>query len=155
MIFVTVGTTHMQFERFFRALERLPSEQLVVQHGPSPAPAGVGRAVAFMSFPEMLDHFERADKVVTHAGVGSILCAIAAGHTPVVIPRLKRHPGEHFDNHQGELAQALADEGKVIPVWDEQQLAEALAAAPPRRPPPALVEARPIHAALRAALLDG
>ena len=56
----------------------------------------------------MLECFRSADKVVTHAGVGSILCADREGHVPLVVPR--RHDlGEHVDDHQLELARALAD----------------------------------------------
>ena len=73
MIFATVGTHQQPFERMLHALQVLPADELVVQHGPASPPAGVRRAVPFMSFGDMLEHFESADVVITHAGVGSIL----------------------------------------------------------------------------------
>lgn len=130
MIFVTVGTHHQPFERLLGALDQLDDE-LVVQYGPGEPPAA-SRAEAFMPFDEMLEHFRAADSVITHAGVGSIICASREGHVPLVVPR--RHDlGEHVDDHQVELTRALAERGSVVPVWDVDRLAEIVSAAPPRR----------------------
>lgn len=152
MIFATVGSTQIPFERFIRALETLPGDQLLVQHGPVPPPAGAARANAFMQFPEMIESMEAADVVVCHAGAGSILCALRAGHRPVVVPRLKRYQ-ETVDDHQVEFSRALAAEGKVIAVEDLGRLNEAVEAAPPRRPPEEQSELLPIQAAVREVLL--
>ena len=151
MIFATVGTHGQPFERLIRALETLPGNELVVQHGHSRPPRGAAHAAAFMPFPEVLWRIEAAEAVIMHAGVGTILCARRAGHTPLVVPRLRRH-GEHVDDHQLELARALGEREAVIAVWEPQRLSEALGAIPPRRAPEALAE-KPIHAAVRAALV--
>ncbi len=136
MIFATVGTHQQAFERMIDGLERLPEPgQLVVQYGYARPPRGVGRAVDFMSFAEMEASFAAADAVITHAGVGSILCARHAGHLPVVVPRLSQL-GEHVDDHQVELTRALAERGEVVPVWEGEEIAAALAKAPPRSPRP-------------------
>ena len=81
-----------------------------------------------------MEHIRVADVVVTHAGVGSILTCLRLGRTPLVVPRQSRF-GEHVDDHQVELTRALADDGKVIPVWDVADL-------------PALVESAPAPAAV-------
>jgi UDP-N-acetylglucosamine transferase subunit ALG13 len=105
--------------------------EVVVQYGYGRSPRGVGRAVAFMSFGEMEESFEAADTVITHAGVGSILCARRAGHVPIVVPRL-RALGEHVDDHQVELTRALAARGAVEPVWQGDELADAVERVPPK-----------------------
>ncbi|MEK6327971.1 MAG: glycosyltransferase [Actinomycetota bacterium] len=151
MIFVTVGTLHYPFERLMRSVRALPAGEVVVQHGPADPPPGVARAKAFMPFNELNEAIEDAGVVVTHAGCGTIAVATRAGHTPVVLPRLRRY-GEHVDDHQLELAGALADEGKVIVVSDGEDLSEALKAVPPRRPP-AVGHGGPLQKAVRAALL--
>jgi UDP-N-acetylglucosamine transferase subunit ALG13 len=138
VIFVTVGTHHQPFERLLGALGDLEGE-LVVQYGPGDAPTNASRAEAFMPFDAMLEAFREADTVITHAGVGSIICASREGHVPLVVPR--RHElGEHVDDHQVELTKALAKRGSVVAVWDVDTLAETVAAAPPRRAPSAKVE---------------
>ena len=151
MIFVTVGTHHQPFERLLDALGGL-DEELVVQYGPGKRPPGAVRAEPFMPFDAMLDGFRKADTVITHAGVGSILCASREGHVPLVVPR--RHElGEHVDDHQAELTRALAQQGSVVAVWDVGTLAEAVATAPPRRTPSATAEPA-LCPSVRAALLS-
>lgn len=150
MIFVTVGTHHDPFDRLLEALGHLDPAELVVQYGPGQPPPGVARAEAFMPFEQMVACFRAAEKVVTHAGVGSILCASREGHTPLVVPR--RHDlGEHVDEHQSELTRALAARGAVVPVWDVAELGHLVADAPPSRPPADTVEP-PLCPSVRAAL---
>jgi UDP-N-acetylglucosamine transferase subunit ALG13 len=151
MIFATVGSTQIPFERFMRALEALPGDRLFVQHGPVPPPAGAARSQPFMQFPEVIESMEEAEVVVCHAGAGSILCAMRAGHVPVVVPRLKRF-GETVDDHQVELARMLAEQGKVDAVEDLDRLGAAVAAARPRRAPQERTGLLPIQAAVRDAL---
>ncbi len=133
MIFATVGTHQQPFDRLIDAVDRLASEDLVVQYGRASPPIRCLRAIPFMPFGEMLEHFDAADAVVTHAGVGSVLCATRAGHTPIVVPRLKRF-GEHVDDHQEELARALGSRGAVVPLWNTDRLEAVLESLPPRRP---------------------
>jgi UDP-N-acetylglucosamine transferase subunit ALG13 len=150
VIFVTVGTHHQPFERLLEGLGGLDDE-LVVQYGPAKPPA-VSRAEPFMPFDAMLDRFREADTVITHAGVGSIICARREGHVPLVVPR-RRELGEHVDDHQVELTRALAQRGSVVAVWDVDALAQTVAAAPPRRPPSAAAEPA-LCASVRSALLN-
>lgn len=154
MIFATVGSTQIPFARLIRALDGLPGETLSVQHGPVPPPSAAAEMRAFMEFPEVIQRIEAADVVVCHAGAGSILCALRAGHTPVVVPRLKRF-GETVDDHQLELARALAEEGRVIAVEQLERLSDAVASAPPRRPRETGDELLPIQLAVREAILAG
>ena len=67
---------------------------------------------------------------MTHAGVGSILTCLRLGRTPLVVPRQSRF-GEHVDDHQVELTRALANDRKVIPVWDLGDLPRLVEVAPP------------------------
>jgi UDP-N-acetylglucosamine transferase subunit ALG13 len=154
VIFVTVGTHQQPFQRLIEALSALPADELVVQYGYAEPPPGVARSVAFMSFPEMLEHFERADAVITHAGVGSILCAANAGHVPAVVPRLRRH-GEHVDDHQLQLVDQLEHLGYVRVVTDVGDLAAVVSTLPPKDNPRARLPGplqQTVHAALRGGL---
>jgi UDP-N-acetylglucosamine transferase subunit ALG13 len=131
MIFVTCGSSHFGFDRMMEALAALPAEQLEVQHGPSEPPPGV-IGVPFLPFDDLVTRIQAAEIVVTHAGVGSILCAVRAGHTPVIFPRLKRF-GETVDDHQEELAEALSRQGTVIVARSGDDLVRAVDAVPARR----------------------
>lgn len=130
MIFATCGSSHLPFERFMRALAAVPADQLVVQHGPA-TPPPAARSIPFLPFAEMVELIEQADLVISHAGVGSIICAVRAGHTPIVFPRLQRH-GETVDDHQVELARALERHGTVRVATDAGQLMPTIHALPPQ-----------------------
>jgi UDP-N-acetylglucosamine transferase subunit ALG13 len=123
VIFATVGShPTFKFDRLLGALEVLPGDELVVQHGPGDPPPHAREAAAFMSFEQILEHMRRASVVISHAGVGSILCSLEAGRVPVVMPRQARY-GETVDDHQVELARALSPTGRIV-------LAEAPAELP-------------------------
>ena len=78
-----------------------------------------------MAFEEMVDTMTNADSVVSHAGVGVIMTALQAGHTPVVIPR-QASRGEHVDDHQMDIASRFAERGLVRCVTIETDLAPLL-----------------------------
>jgi UDP-N-acetylglucosamine transferase subunit ALG13 len=128
MIFVSVGTNEARFDRLLRAVADLPGEEeRLVQHGHSSAFPGVGvELVDFLSFDEMTDAIRRSRAFVTHAGVGSILVALANGKRPVVVPR-RGALGEAVDDHQLQLGRRFAVSGLVTLVEDPAQLADALA----------------------------
>lgn len=152
MIFVTVGTHHQAFDRLLIGLGAFDPADLVVQYGPGAPPPGVARAEAYMPFDEMLRCFAAAEGVVTHAGVGSILCARREGHVPLVVPR--RHDlGEHVDEHQAELVRVLERRGGVVAVWDVATLAQKAAEAFPQRRSPAASPEPPLCPSVRQKLL--
>jgi UDP-N-acetylglucosamine transferase subunit ALG13 len=88
--------------------------------------------IPFLPFDDLVARIEAADVVISHAGVGSVLCAIRAGHTPVIFPRLKRF-AETVDDHQEELAEALGRRGTVIVARSGDDLVRVLDTVPPRR----------------------
>jgi UDP-N-acetylglucosamine transferase subunit ALG13 len=72
--------------------------------------------------PEFDTEIGVADIVITHGGVGSIYTALRQGHTPIVFPRRVRL-GEHVNDHQVEMAQKLAEQGRVVLAEDSGTLA--------------------------------
>jgi UDP-N-acetylglucosamine transferase subunit ALG13 len=153
VIFATVGShPSFAFDRLLRALEAAAVKDLVVQYGPGKPPVNAVRAAQWMSFGEILEQMERATQVVSHAGVGTILCAIRAGHVPIVLPRLRRFE-ETVDDHQLDLARALASTNRVVLVEDADELASALERAP-RRGSAATLDGGELIAAVRRELVQ-
>ena len=134
MILVTLGTLHFPFDRLLRALDDLPGdEELIVQcRAPGRLPARA-RSVADLPFDELVETMRAARVVVCHAGVGSVLTALANGKRPVTVPRLVRF-GEAVDDHQLAFARRLAEAGLVTLVEDPAELARAVAAPAPAPP---------------------
>ncbi len=129
MIFITVGTHSHPFNRLLEIVDSLPtSQERIVQYGSSTYQLKNCAAYPFLEFERMRQLMSRADAVVSHAGVGSIMLALAAGKRPVVAPRLYRF-GEHVDDHQVEIAQAFAEVGKVVLFMPGHELALKIAEA--------------------------
>lgn len=153
MVFVTVGShPTYRFDRLLQALSLISSdEEMVVQHGPAPAPSGVAQAWPWLTFEQVLDNMRSARVVVSHAGAGSLLCAHQLGHTPVVAPRLQRY-GETVDDHQVELARVFERTAQILVAWEMEQLPQLVAAAPARGKRPS-VDSQGLVSEVRAALL--
>lgn len=155
MIFVTVGTNEARFDRLLREVARLRlDERLVIQHGHS-APLGPPGAqlVAFLPFDDMVATMREARVVVTHAGVGSVMVALANGRRPIVVPRLSSF-GEAVDDHQLQLARRFARAGLVTPIESPVSLAEALASRSPSEQVSIAPAADSLAADLRSFLAD-
>jgi UDP-N-acetylglucosamine transferase subunit ALG13 len=129
LIFVTLGTHEQQFNRLLQDVDKLPAYyERIVQYGFSTYRVSSGRCSKFFEFNEMRRLMSIASAVVTHAGVGSIVLALAAGKRPIVAPRLYQF-GEHVDDHQIEIAKAFAHAGKVTLFMPGDDLADKLAEA--------------------------
>lgn len=128
MIFVTVGTNEAAFDRLIVALDRIPpGEELVAQCGSSAHRPARAVCFDFLPFEELTQLVRQARVVVTHAGAGSTMVALANGKRPIVVPRLRRY-GEAVDDHQLHFGRRLAEEGLVTLAEDPELLPEALAA---------------------------
>lgn len=126
MIVVTVGTNEAPFDRLLEALQLArPREEMLVQHGPSQVRPDGASYVEFLSYDELVDAIRRARAVVMHAGVGSIMTALANGQRPIVMPRLRRF-GEAVDDHQLPLGRRLHDAGLVTLVERAEEMSSAL-----------------------------
>ncbi len=115
-VVVTLGT-HERYT-FPRLLDRLvdilpPGLDVLWQVGGTRIermPAGARRQVPIT---EMRQAMREADVVVAHAGVGSALAAMQAGHRAVFVPRRRAH-GEHVDDHQVAMARELESRNLVV-----------------------------------------
>lgn len=125
MIFVTIGTSE-PFDRLLAPLAGLEAEELLVQHGDSGIELQNARMVSYLEFDELVAAIRGARAVVAHAGVGTILTALAEGKRPLVVPRRREH-GEAVDDHQVVLARRLAESGLVTVVDDPAELPKILA----------------------------
>jgi UDP-N-acetylglucosamine transferase subunit ALG13 len=126
LILLSLGTHQQPFTRALDLVEPLArgGTELVVQHGSTPPRPEMPNStwVRFMAFAEVVEAMGRADSVICHAGVGTIVTALQAGHTPVVLPRMARL-GEHVDDHQLDIATRFAERGLIRCVSAETDLA--------------------------------
>jgi UDP-N-acetylglucosamine--N-acetylmuramyl-(pentapeptide) pyrophosphoryl-undecaprenol N-acetylglucosamine transferase len=125
LILLSLGTHQQAFPRALDLVEPLAREgtDFVIQHGSTPPRPEMPNTVwiEFMPYAQVVDAMTKAESVVCHAGVGTIMTALKAGHTPVVIARQAQH-GEHVDDHQRDIATRFAERGLVRWVTAEADL---------------------------------
>jgi UDP-N-acetylglucosamine--N-acetylmuramyl-(pentapeptide) pyrophosphoryl-undecaprenol N-acetylglucosamine transferase len=132
-VFVTLGTIRPY--GFRRLVDRMasilpPEVEVVWQLGCTEPPADLpGEVHAQMSAEQFAEETRRADVVVTHSGVGTVIGLIESGIFPVVVPRRSRH-GEHVDDHQAEIAELVGGLGlAIVREADELRLEDLAEAA--------------------------
>lgn len=155
MIYVTLGTMFLGFDRLTRAADHIAEttgEQVVVQTGLSPLRPEHCAWFDFLPREECLEIQRHARVIVGHAGIGTALDALSVGRPFIAVPRLRRFQ-EHMNDHQIEIAEAIERRGWGRMVLDLADL-PALCASPP--PPPAnyAPNKAPLLAAVRA-MVDG
>lgn len=114
-IVVTLGTWRQPFRRLLRRVIEIlpPGAEVVWQTGYTDV-SGLGiESVPWLSPEELTLELQRADAVVTHAGMGATLDALEARKLPVVVPR-RQSFGEQVDDHQVELAARLDHLGLAV-----------------------------------------
>lgn len=129
MIFVTVGTTRLPFNRLLQAvdqemLSRDLREKLVVQKGTSKYEFQYRCTDCFpeLSPKQMVYYFRRARIIITHGGPATIFLALNYGrNNPLVVPRAKKF-GEHVDEHEVFFTQFLKTQGEIKVVFPHEDI---------------------------------
>jgi len=129
-ILVTVGTALQPFDRLLlytdEAIAALKNPVTgVCQHGCSEIRPRSLSCKETLSRAEFDTEMANADVVICHAGVGTLWSAMREGHRPLVVPRLGSR-GEHVNDHQLEIVEALGKEGRIEIIENASQLREAL-----------------------------
>jgi UDP-N-acetylglucosamine transferase subunit ALG13 len=120
VILVLVGTHAVGFNRLVQAADQLAaciSEKVIIQTGDSAYQPQHSEFFAYTSGACLEQLAIESRVIITHAAAGSILLAMRLGRPLVLVPRLKRF-GEALDDHQQQLAKALAPQYN-IPVMSE------------------------------------
>jgi UDP-N-acetylglucosamine transferase subunit ALG13 len=119
-----VGNATQPFDRLLLAVAEISAQlpqPVFVQRGASMVSDNHWQMADFVP----MDEFERlirsSSVLIMHAGAGSIIHAVRANRLPVVMPRQAAY-GEHIDDHQVELATALASTGHVLIAQNVREL---------------------------------
>lgn len=128
MIFVTVGTQKFQFDRIFCALDELVAQgkiqdEIFAQIGHSTYEPRHFRWERFLDKEAFEQQIRHCDMLLTHGGVGTIICGLQSGKPVIVLPRLARFK-EHVDNHQLQIAESFEKQNYVSVYREGDDLAE-------------------------------
>lgn len=128
MIFVTVGT-QLPFDRLVLAVDRWaaahPEIEFFAQTCEGAAPPPHMPHKPFLGADEVDQFVRKAELIVSHAGMGSVLTALQFEKPILILPR-KSNLGEHRSDHQVSTAKWLATRPGVQVAWHEDEVATLL-----------------------------
>lgn len=128
MIFVAVGNCYWNFERLIKEMDRIAGEieeEVVIQIGYTDYKPENARYFKFTTNEEINELYENVRVIVAHAGVGTIVKALHHKKPIIVVPRRYKF-GEHYDDHQVEIAHAMEKDERIKIMWDTKDLKGAL-----------------------------
>jgi UDP-N-acetylglucosamine transferase subunit ALG13 len=137
MIFLTVGSTQ-PFDRLVRLIDESVAESIIE----AKVFAQIGRGsyvpqriewARFLGKQQYDEYFGKASAIISHAGIGTISCALRLNKPILVMPRQKvMH--EHVDDHQLMTAEKFAALGHVLTFSDRSELMQQIACLDTFRP---------------------
>ena len=130
MIFVSVGTQKFPMDRLLKMLDEMAAageitDEIFAQSGYCTYTPEHYPVRPFLPPEEFAARMADSDLVIAHGGVSVIVAALNMHKPVIVFPRLAAY-GEHVDDHQLEIAQALAEKDHVLTVTDRAELTTAL-----------------------------
>lgn len=130
MIFVVLGTQKFQLNRLLQKLDEyvgngLLPDEIYAQIGNSTYRPKNFRYKEFMDKQEFDETIQKAEIVIAHSGVGTIITAINAEKPIIVFPRLAKYK-EHVDDHQLDIAKAFETKKYVLCCYEDDDLLEKI-----------------------------
>ena len=118
MILVTVGTQDKEFKRLFENVEELINkkiinEEVIAQAGCTKFTSDKMKIIDYLDRQELLNYMEKANYIICHGGVGTIIDALNMNKKVIVMPRLEKYH-EHVNDHQLEIVEEFAKNNYIL-----------------------------------------
>lgn len=138
MILVVLGTQDKEFPRLLEAVDReikngTIKEKVVVQSGLTKYQSDNMEILDLVSAPEFEKLVDKADIIITHGGVGSILAGIKKGKRIIAAARLAKYK-EHHNDHQKQIIKEFVNQGYLLELRDFNKLGKLLEKAKSFKP---------------------
>ena len=129
MIFLTVGT-QFPFDRLVKAVDVAAGagricDEIYAQIGNSAYRPRNFEYIKFLEKRLFDDCVEKASRIISHAGIGTIAMAMDSNKPLLVMPRLKKY-GEVVNDHHVAIAQRFEEMGYVFAVYDTDQFQQKI-----------------------------
>ena len=130
MILVLLGTQHNEFTRLIQEVEncinnKIIKEQVIVQAGFTKYKSNKMEIFDMISKEELDKYMSKANLIITHGGVGSIIMALEKGKKVIAVPRLHEY-GEHVNDHQRQIIKVFSEKNYLIGIQNVEDLPEAI-----------------------------
>ncbi|MFI3283545.1 MAG: PssE/Cps14G family polysaccharide biosynthesis glycosyltransferase [Erysipelotrichaceae bacterium] len=126
MIFVILGTQDKPFTRLLKAIDQIEtSEEIIVQAGCTVFHSEKMKIFDYVSMDDFQHYLAKADLIITHGGVGSIMQGLNLNKKIIAVARLGEY-GEHHNDHQLDICQNFALRNHILTVEDLSKLADCI-----------------------------
>ena len=130
MILVLLGTQNNSFYRLLEKIDQLIEkkiiqEEVIVQAGYTKYKSKNMKIIDFVTKEEIEALQEKANIIITHGGVGSILQSITKEKKVIALPRLHQYQ-EHINDHQKEIVELFNKKGYIIGKQEVEELEQAM-----------------------------
>ena len=130
MILVLLGTQNNSFHRLLEEIDRLIEkkiikEEVVVQAGYTKYESKNMKIFDLIPQEELEEYQEKANLIITHGGVGSIITSIKKKKKVIAVPRLHEYQ-EHVNNHQRQIIEDYGKKGYILGIDGVEKLESAL-----------------------------
>ena len=130
MILVLLGTQNNSFHRLLEKIDELIKkgiidEKVLVQSGYTKYESKNMRIFDLIPQEELEKYQEKADLIITHGGVGSIISSIKKGKKVIAVARCHKYH-EHVNDHQQQIVESFNKKGYVIGINDVNELEKAI-----------------------------
>ena len=130
MVFVVLGTNDKDFSRLLKAIDYeiengTIKDEVIVQSGKTKYKTDCMKVIDFLSMDEFNQYIDKADYIITHGGVGTILDSLKKDKKIIAVPRLKKYK-EHVNDHQIQIISEFEKDGYLLGVEDLNELGTAI-----------------------------
>lgn len=130
MIFVILGTQDKPFTRLIELVEAIKQENIIqedviVQSGTTKYDSKDLKIVPFMDMQQFNDTITKANYVIAHGGVGTIMTCLNNHKKVIALPRLGNY-GEHENDHQLQIVESFAASGYILGCNDKVSLIQCI-----------------------------
>lgn len=130
MILITLGTQDKEFVRILKKVDELITnkiikEEVIVQAGYTKYESKNMKIFNYVSKKELEEYIDKADFIITHAGVGTIFDCLKKNKKIIAVPRLSKYR-EHNNDHQLQIVEEFGKRGLILPVYEIDELESAL-----------------------------
>ena len=130
MILVKLETENKRFHRVLEEIQKNIdngniTQDVIVQKGYTKFESKDMKLYNQLPLDEISKLIEKADLVITHGGVGSIISAIEKNKKVIAVPRLKKYK-EHVNDHQLEIIKSFSYSGYIIGLNSIEEFEKAL-----------------------------
>ncbi len=138
MILVLLGTQNNSFHRLLEEIDKLIKngiikDKVIVQAGYTKFESKNMKIFTLIPKEQLEEYQRKADIIITHGGVGSIISSIKEGKKVIAVPRLHEY-GEHVNDHQKEIVDTFNRKGYIIGLNGVEELENAIKRIPEFNP---------------------